>query len=449
VMQQIDTRLLVDTTRSSTLPKKVIRLLVQARTSPKIVRWTFSLFVFAIPFETIDLGAIPLWRLAGFLFFSTCLFYPKVCFRRPLPALWWFAGYASVLGLSGLSLPEQFGDLSIVPFIARFKIIIQLLVFCWIGSTLLQEEKFARHTLLAFSIATLLAATGMLLALPGFVAVGKEGRLTIQGHNADGAALLMALGAHALIGFGIGIEQTRRNIWMRVTFLAMSLFPITAMVYTGARGGVISFLAGVALYILPYCGSKRKMAAILGASILVVGVVYNVVNNQNVLSRFERSYNTGETAGRDRIYVASIEMISEKPLLGWGYGILLYELGPRGYGTKMVDPHNLFLYLLLEVGLLGTIPFLMGLGLCIRAAWTARVSSLGPFPLAWLVTMLVESMIGTTLASNLLWLVLIVSLAAGASTIKQYKRKNLMIRTILRLGDAHEVHDYRIKSKGF
>src|SRR3981081_2478194 len=102
-MQQIDTRLLVATTQSSTLPKKDIHLLVRARTSPKIVRWTFLLFVFTIPFETTDLGAIPgaasLSRLAGLLFFSTCLVYPKVCFRRPLPALWWFAGYASVVGL--------------------------------------------------------------------------------------------------------------------------------------------------------------------------------------------------------------------------------------------------------------------------------------------------------------------------------------------------------------
>src|SRR5438067_13657048 len=102
-MRQTDTGLHLETTRPSTLPKKVIYLLVRARTSPKIVRWTFLLFVFTIPFETIDLGAIPgaasLSRLAGLLFFSTCLFYPKVCFRRPLPALWWFAGSGAVLGL--------------------------------------------------------------------------------------------------------------------------------------------------------------------------------------------------------------------------------------------------------------------------------------------------------------------------------------------------------------
>src|SRR5712691_11900641 len=99
-MQQTDTGLLLETTRPSALPKKVIYILVRARTSPKIVRWTFLLFVFTIPFEAINLeairGASSLSRLAGLLFFSTCLLYPKVCFRRPPQALWWFAGYASV-----------------------------------------------------------------------------------------------------------------------------------------------------------------------------------------------------------------------------------------------------------------------------------------------------------------------------------------------------------------
>jgi O-antigen ligase len=278
-------------------------------------------------------------------------------------------------------------------------------------------------------MATLLAATGMLLRLPGFAEAGG-GRLTIDHVNADGVAGMMALGAHAFIG--LSIDQTLRNRWIRVTFMALALFPLTAMVYTGTRGGILAFLAGVALYVLPYCGSKRKIAAIVGATIAVVSVVYTVVNNQSVYTRFEKSYDTGHMSGREKIYPASIEMISEKPLLGWGPIMLLFELGPRSLGKELMDPHNLFLYLLMEVGLLGAIPFLIGFGLCMRAAWTARSGSLGLFPLVWLTTLLVGSMSGTPLRSKLFWLVLMVSLASGASIVKQHKRKNLIIRTILR-----------------
>src|SRR5262249_52282158 len=162
-MQQTDTGLLLETTQPSTLPKRVIYILARARTSPKIVRWAFLLLVFTMPFEAIAGEVIPgassLSRLAGLLFFSTCLLYPQVCFRRPLPALWWFAGYAFVHGLSGLFIPEEFVD----PFITETQQFIQLLVLGWLGSTLVREEKFTRHIVLTFAIATLLVAIGMLL----------------------------------------------------------------------------------------------------------------------------------------------------------------------------------------------------------------------------------------------------------------------------------------------
>jgi O-antigen ligase len=428
-MQQTDTSLRADATQPSALPKKVIYILGRARTSPKIVCWAFLLFVFTMPFETINLeamrGASTLSRLAGLLFFSTCFLYTKVCFRRPPQALRWFIGYASVSALNGLFIPEQLVD----QFIPGLYTFVQLLVLCWIGSTLLQEEKFARHTLLTFSIATLFVATGMLLDLPGFAQI-RGGRLSTVGTDPNTCAILMALAAQALIG--LSIEQTGRKPWMRLTFMALSLFPLAAMVYTGSRGGILGFLAGVAVYVLPYRNSKRKMTAILGVTIAVVGVVYIVVNDQSTLSRFESSYDTGETAGRDKLFAASKEMIAEKPLLGWGPIVWTYELGAReGMGFKHRSAHNLVLDLLLEGGLVGIMPFLIGLGLCVRAAWTARGCNLGFLPLAWVITMLIASMAGPLVGTKSMWLVLTLGLASGASTVKQYKGKNLMIRTIL------------------
>src|SRR5438552_16182531 len=106
-MPQPDTRLLIEKTRPSSIPKKVIHILVRSRTSPKIVRWVFLLFVFTVPFDSMDLEAIrgvsSLARIAGLLFLGTCLFYPQVCFRHPPRDLWWFAGYVAVYVLNGLS----------------------------------------------------------------------------------------------------------------------------------------------------------------------------------------------------------------------------------------------------------------------------------------------------------------------------------------------------------
>jgi len=278
----------------------------------------------------------------------------------------------------------------------------------------------------------------MFLGLPGFSEGWGEGRLSAAGQNPNELAVIMALAAQALIGFGI--DQTRRNKWIRVTFMAVSLLPLITMVYTGSRGGIIAFLTGVAVYALPYRKSKRKMIAILGAAITVVGVLYFVVNDQSTMSRFERSYKKGETAGRDRLFAVSAEMIAEKPLLGWQPIVYSYELasregrnGPRAghYLQGPRDAHNLFLHLLVEVGLLGALPFLIGLGLCMRAAWTARIGSLGLLPLTWLITMIVANTSGTWMVAKLLWLVLALNLASGAFTVKQHKKKDLMVKTIL------------------
>jgi O-antigen ligase len=189
---------------------------------------------------------------------------------------------------------------------------------------------------------------------------------------------------------------------------------------------------GVACYALPYRSSKRKMVAFLGATIAVVGVVYIVVNNSTALSRLEASYATGDTSGRGEIFAAAIEMIAEKPLLGWRPVVWAYELGSReGRHYRVRDAHNLVLHLLLEVGLLGAVPFLIGLGLCVRAAWIARVRSLGLLPLAWLVNAIATGMILTPIRNKCFWLAVILSLASEASIIKQHKRKNLIVRSIL------------------
>ena len=91
------------------------------------------------------------------------------------------------------------------------------------------------------------------------------------------------------------------------------------------------------------------------------------------------------------------------------------ELGRRQgiiFGQK--DAHNLFTHLLMEVGLVGAGPFMIGLWLCARGAWRARQGSLGLLPFALLVTALASNLTGTDLALKQFWLVLAITVSAGA-----------------------------------
>ena len=79
-------------------------------------------------------------------------------------------------------------------------------------------------------------------------------------------------------------------------------------------------------------------------------------------TRLERSFYQGDTAGRDKIHGHAWVMFFEKPMLGWGPVYNLVELGSR-LGRSARYPHSLYLTVLTETGLLGSVLFFGGLGL--------------------------------------------------------------------------------------
>src|SRR5205814_6487987 len=137
-------------------------------------------------------------------------------------------------------------------------------------------------------------------------------------------------------------------------------------------------------------------------------------------NRFFDVVQTGQLAGRERIYPALAVMVRERPVLGWGPVENQYELQRRlqdpGYVKR--DAHNLVLELLTTTGVAGTIPFLIGLAACIRSAWRSRLGPAGGLPSAMLVTMLTGTMSGTWIASKILWLVLAHAHAAGRGRVR-------------------------------
>ena len=119
-------------------------------------------------------------------------------------------------------------------------------------------------------------------------------------------------------------------------------------------------------------------------------------------------------AGREKIFPAAWGMFQEKPLFGWGPVRHYYELGSR-LGQPTRDPHNLYLWLLVETGLLGAIPFFAGLWLCWHAAWKARHSIQGVVPVAMMLCLLVNNAKGTGLTDKLSWIILAYALASSSS----------------------------------
>ena len=180
-------------------------------------------------------------------------------------------------------------------------------------------------------------------------------------------------------------------------------------------------MIGFVVYLLPYWRSRGRLTAIILAVLGIAATTY-LVMHAPAADRWQ-SASEGKFAGREDIFPAAIAMFLERPFLGWKPLMSSYELGRRVYGLHHPgerDAHNLLLHLFLEGGIVGTMPFLVGLWLCGQSAWQARSKPLGLLPLALFCAVLAASMTHTDLRRKPFWLVLALASAATSLHCRRY-----------------------------
>lgn len=392
------------------------------RIVPRVVQWSFVIFVastsleaLSVPYITSENMTLP--KLFGFVFFAFYFFHSGVLLRKPLPpiprAAWWFIGYFLAYSLTGLVVSDD----TLMRYVSQMLKLGQLFALLWFASDLMRNFELAKKCLLGLGFACVFLATGTLLGIPGFGGTAGQ-RLTTLEFSPNTIASLMTYAALILIG--LSLTEPRWSI-MRRSFTLVSTFPLFGLIVSsGSRAAIGSLVIGVLIFFAPHRGSRRQVVAFFVGIAALAGILF-FLQSSTALERWDRTMNEGEVAGRDVIYQNALEMIAEKPITGWGGSMAFQELGSR-LGMQRRDAHNLILYLLLEVGLVGTVPFLIGLGFCFRAAWTARLGRFGFLPLALITAILAYNMSHTSLGQKVLWLFLGFTLAASATIKHQQNR---------------------------
>jgi O-antigen ligase len=397
---------------------------VLAKRIPLPVRWSLLFFVSALLFDEINVSFMPsssMSRFAGFIFFGFyVLYYGPLSGSRSLPritkAMWWFLGYLVVFALNVVFIDQEF----MAEFITESFTLIQLALFVWITADLLADESMTRSALFVFSITSSFIAVAMLLQLPGFYERVDEGRVTVLGDNPNALGINMALSLVIIVG--LCLYASYRHGVSKV-FLALLTIPLlVTLVATGSRGAGLTFVAGCLVYIVPHRHSKRILIAGIVAALLLAGAVYKVSTTPEILERWQDSYYEGNTAGREEIFSEALGMIYEKPLLGWGPVEWFYELGRRLNRITGRDAHNTWLALLLQVGVVGAIPFAIGFWLSGRSAWKGRHAEMKLLPLALFLALFVTGMSGNLLKSKTQWFVVALTLAHASAKRELPKR---------------------------
>jgi len=373
------------------------------------VRAAFYFFVLSIPFE-LPLRTFPVEipTITGAIFLLFTFLQPSTSYRKIPAAVLWFCAYLWMFGLS--TLVNRGGQTALI--LELFVVMLQLVLILWAGSNLLRDRTVLRGVIVTFAFAITVRAALQLLGLGATAREVWTGgvRVTAFGQNPNWSAIVLSAGAVVLLSL-----RPRLLTWPLAAVAGL------AVIQTGSRGGLIALAFGllVAAWGLGRTTAARVRGLFMG--VLAVGVLaFGVLRSDMLRTRLEAAAQEGSLAGRERIYAAVISMISERPILGWGPIENQYEIAARIGEEKKDkrDAHNLVFDLMSTTGVLGTVPFLIGLGLCVASAWRARRGLYGLLPFAMLITILIGCISGTWIAAKVLWLALAIALATGATVTR-------------------------------
>lgn len=141
-------------------------------------------------------------------------------------------------------------------------------------------------------------------------------------------------------------------------------------------------------------------ALVVAAVVALVSSGYRIDTIQRLMKVFAQAENTDMVRGANRFdyYAAALRFFFQSPLVGWGvrsFSVLL-----RGFESSGVQPHNIFLEILSDTGLVGFALFLAFLLAAARPLTLARLRS-DPMLLCaamFFVSRLVAAMLGNELA---------------------------------------------------
>jgi O-antigen ligase len=379
-----------------------------ARGINPLVRGSWYLFVMSIPFE-LPHSNIPIEvpTMTGALFLLTTVLHASVCYRRVPASLVWFSIYLWTMGISAVVNNIQHGSEAFTLGVW----LTQLLLIFWCAANVLRRDEVFRGTLIALAIACAIRAGVQVLGIAQTVIPvwGGGERITAFGQNSNLAAMILATGLVAALA--LRNATNHGLLWRLLVCWGPAVLIGLALIQTGSRGGVVCGVLGI---LVLFIAGKARLGTVFLGLLTIVALGVGISRSETLSKRF-LSAEEGNLSGRERIYPAAIEMIKERPLMGWGPADNQFELARRIDERRRPsrDMHNLVLEVWTVAGVIGAIPFLIGFGLCLGAAWASRGGPRGALPLALLAAIAPGIISGTWIASKILWLVLAIAVASG------------------------------------
>lgn len=279
------------------------------------------------------------------------------------------------------------------------------LLFTALLAFLIQTEADKRLVIQAAVMSGLVVAVAGLTQLGIFRETLQEGRLSsFFAPVANYAA--MYLGPLAVLTSALLLFRYLRGWW----WLALGVI-VLALALTISFGAYLAVAIGSVFIWLHLPTGKLKRQILLAGIVAVMVGMIGLSQTKNFSQHFDF---TGRSSGsvRQQIWVTSWALIEQHPWLGIGpnnFEAAYREELPKHYFPPLewlvAQPHNLYLALWLELGLLGLLTFLALFVIHFRIVWRKYLSrpdqrAVGVASLGALIVVLVHGLVDTPYLKN-------------------------------------------------
>lgn len=310
------------------------------------------LLVFTVPFESMivipGLGTIN--RLVGIMCVGLAVFavVKNGVFRVPGVFLITFAVYLL------WSLTTFFWTIDPEQSKVGLKTLGQLLVFAWLIWEFAAREREQTALLAAYVFGAYISIASILY----YFILGIQSswfRYSAHGFDPNEIGLILALG----VPIAWRLALTEKRWWLALLYYLYVPLAFLAITLTASRTAFVVVLVA-ALYVL-WTLSRAHWVSRLASLVIVLAAIGSLLflvpeYSLERLSSLTSNVMEGRLNSREQIWSRGLSVFSENPLLG--VGITGFRAGVEQYKTGGFAPHNLFLSVLVEQGLIGLMLFL-------------------------------------------------------------------------------------------
>lgn len=339
------------------------RNMINASVLPVLVyALTFSLFLGTAVFSIVIAFTIPLWLMSGEwdVKFQSIKNNPVV-----LSALLLFL--VITLGLLWSHVPWS----EKLPMYMKYHKLLYIPMIVSILQTDVQRKN-ALNAFLIVSLGILFISYGKFLGLLPF---HDEGMGYVVTRNRIAHGIFMAFAAFLMLHRMVKHQGVYRWVWMGLSLLVVG----NVMFLVNGRTGQVILLALLTVFIWQQLGTKSikyfVIAAILGVVVLSNVSIFQHSRLSEVGSELKDP--TSSSGLRIGFYKNSLEIVKKHPLLGVGTGAFKAEyhqqIGNFEGLQATSNPHNQYLLIAVETGLVGLLFFLFFLASSWRISLTSEV----------------------------------------------------------------------------